>query len=189
MAPFSQFYGGCDFTYYNLPDPATHIRLLNITSAHESIPVECFLSEWNIESAPSYNAISYTWGNPISNTTIVINNQCVAARANCEYALRQAYRCDNRPPTWINALCVNQKNIPEKECTSCNDGTNIQLAQRVLACVGHHSDDSEYMWRVLWEHRYFYKIIHKTINKSDRYWNDRTRNQVRRNTGHDYSIC
>lgn len=79
------------FNYSDLPDPANPIRLLRGLRAEEGQTVHCDLSVWPTESVPSYNAISYTWGDPASIATIILNGKQIIVRHNCEYVLRQAY--------------------------------------------------------------------------------------------------
>lgn len=81
------------FTHESLPDAAKYIRLVEVLDDNYSrtIKVRCRLTTWPIDSVPSYHAISYTWGDPESNTFIILNDEALEVRTNCEFALKQAY--------------------------------------------------------------------------------------------------
>lgn len=51
------------YEYQPLPT-RTSIRLLRISSRNKFNPLECTLKTVDLDSAPSFHAISYTWGNP-----------------------------------------------------------------------------------------------------------------------------
>ena len=95
------------FQYSDLPVAGTHIRLVRVLSAEIDKTVCCELSTWPIETAPPYNAISYTWGDPENTATIVLNDERLTVRANCEYVLRQAHGHDGKAYIWVDALCIN----------------------------------------------------------------------------------
>ncbi|KAF2705590.1 hypothetical protein K504DRAFT_460302 [Pleomassaria siparia CBS 279.74] len=79
------------FHYEPLPDPKNYIRLIKILRGSLHVPVTCHFTTWELEQAPKYHAISYTWGDPAETTLIIINGTPMTVRHNCEYALRQAY--------------------------------------------------------------------------------------------------
>lgn len=68
---------------------------------------------------------------------------CLSVTKNCEYALRTLRQKDQERVLWIDAICIDQSNIPER-------GHQVQLmskiyaqAIRVLAYLGEASGDSE----------------------------------------------
>ena len=145
-----------EFQYFDLPDAATHIRLLRIIAAEEDNDVQCGLSVWSLESAPPYNAISYTWGARTETKTIQLNGHRLVVRSNCEYVLRQTYLYDHNMYIWIDALCIDQGNVPENNVQVAMMGDLYKRAERVLACIGQHADDSEYFMRVLYDNAQLY---------------------------------
>lgn len=162
------------FTYTPLPDPATHIRLLQILAVNEDedqAHVHARLSVWLLASAPPYHAISYTWGNPNETTHVVIDDKCMVVRRNCEYVLKQAkwYEDSRRQHKrmgkmwrkrgkkkqkkeywfWCDAICINQENYGEKEFQVALMGKIYKGAERVLACVGEEAEGSEIVFSEL----------------------------------------
>ncbi|KAJ0123789.1 hypothetical protein J7T55_012258 [Diaporthe amygdali] len=105
-----------NFQHEPLPDPATHIRLLEITSVDEirDLPVHCKLTTWPVETAPLYTAISYTWGDPRQLTSVLVNGRPMEVRCNCEYVLKQAWWRKGNVYVWVDAICINQADNDEK---------------------------------------------------------------------------
>lgn len=110
------------FRHSSLPDPSSCIRLLEVLDIvadddnNTKFNIKCEISPWPVESCPPYIAISYTWGNPALLTFITINGRQMQVRHNCEYVLRQAwsYSGGDRLYIWVDAICIDQKNIEEK---------------------------------------------------------------------------
>lgn len=164
------------FTHEPLPDPAKYIRLLEVLDDKysKSIKVRCTLTTWPIDSAPLYHAISYTWGDPKSNTFILMNDKTLQVRTNCEFALKQAYWYrrsqsywyrkwrsrwyeESRPEWysksryfWLDAICIDQTNLEEKSKQVAMMGSIYKKASHVLACIGDHADDSLFFFRTLY---------------------------------------
>ena len=153
------------FDYLALPDAATHIRLIQVCKAETDL-LQCEITTWPFASLPAYKAISYTWGDATSTETILLNNQLVTVRTNCEYALRQAYGHDGHKYVWIDSLCINQENKAEKSVQVAMMGQIYETAELVLACVGPHSGDSEYFMRLLRRN----KRLHTSLARVDNGW-------------------
>lgn len=137
------------FQHKALPDAANHMRLLRILDNNfsETIKIRCSTTTWLVYMMPSYHAISYTWGDTESNTTILINDKKFRVRTNCEFVLKQAYRCNKSYNYWIDAICIDQENLEEKSKQVGIMGNIYQTADQVLACVGAHADDSSFLFR------------------------------------------
>lgn len=133
-----------------LPDPARYIRLLTIDTveAGPPTPVHCSLSLWAAGSQPAYHAISYTWGNPDEAATILVDGRAMTVRRNCEYVLRQASLSAGASHRywWIDAICINQNDEVEKGPQVAMMSSIYREAEGVLACVGEHGDDSDYLF-------------------------------------------
>ena len=110
------------------PVPANHFRILRIDKCDDDV-VECSLHCHNLEDAPEYSAISYTWGQAEEKEflqderslvgraeyDIKVNGCIRAVTPNLFDLLVQFGRCF--PTTtnyWIDALCINQADIEEK---------------------------------------------------------------------------
>lgn len=164
------------FTHEALPDPAKYIRLLEVLDDNYSktTRVRCRLTIWPIDSVPPYHAISYTWGNPKSNTFILMNDKTLEVRKNSELALKQAYwyrksrsyfyrkrqshlyqetRSEWYTKSryfWLDALCIDQSNLKEKSKQVAMMGSIYKKASHVLACIGDHADDSLFFFESIY---------------------------------------
>lgn len=143
------------FQHCPLPDSKTYIRLLKVLSVvnTRAFPVHCELRTFPITEAPPYRAISYTWGDEAPLASILVNKQQMDVRLNCEYALRQTsqYAGDETGSflVWIDSICVNQLDNDEKSAQVALMGEIFKTATQVVACVGAHGDDSEFLYEFL----------------------------------------
>ncbi|ORY18787.1 heterokaryon incompatibility protein-domain-containing protein, partial [Clohesyomyces aquaticus] len=61
-----------------------------------------------------YVALSYTWGNPDQRAYIIANGARQYVRKNLERALSALRRGDQDVILWVDALCINQENLDER---------------------------------------------------------------------------
>jgi hypothetical protein len=105
-----------------------------------------------LEYRPQYEALSYTWGDAdISEPGHV--EDCLESseppatlglRPNLAFALRSLRYSDKVRILWIDAICINQQDIEERN-EQVKRMTNIYiLAQRVVAWLGEESNDSKH---------------------------------------------
>ncbi|KAK9420200.1 putative WW domain-containing protein [Seiridium unicorne] len=94
---------------YSLLESPTHIRVLHIHPAtkHED-PIICTLRHENLETNPTYEALSYTWGDLENRTHIHVNSQDFLVRENAAAALRHLRQTRKTRSIWIDAICINQ---------------------------------------------------------------------------------
>jgi Heterokaryon incompatibility protein (HET) len=134
-----------DFQYEPLPSP-TAIRLLKVKkSASKDATIEISLETFRLENAPSYHALSYTWGDPSSwpifelhgftymisplvhsliykrspFNVVKCNGKRIKVAENLFEALQHFADKDSddiipHGYIWADAICINQKNSPEK---------------------------------------------------------------------------
>lgn len=176
-----------DFQYEALPNPETHIRLLEIKPSktklgrrkyrcrygsvadNEDDTVECLLTVWRIDATPEYTAISYTWGMRSGSTdrTVLINGRYVSVGKNCDESLRQARRHDGPKYCWIDGICINQANDDgnyEKNHQVRIMGDIYRNASHILACIGPCDETSHRLFSMvewpMWP-RGFFSQAHK----------------------------
>jgi hypothetical protein len=125
------------------------MRILKVLDDNysDTVKVRCIMTAWSIDSIPSYHAISYVWGDPESNTTILINDKPFQVRTNCEFALKQAYWQAKSLYYWVDAICIDQENLDEKSKQVAMMGNIYKRAAHVFACVGNHTDDSLFLFQ------------------------------------------
>lgn len=125
------------FCHVALKDPARYIRLLKVASGPEGELLSFSLSTWSIDEAPAYNAISYTWGD-LDTTMILINGHPLKVRQNCYGALVQVRQFDSTIFLWVDAICISQGDVEEKNHQVRRMYDVYRNANRVLACIGKH---------------------------------------------------
>lgn len=132
------------FEHVPLPDLDNYFRLLKITKGGFGQSVILELSQWPIEHAPAYIAVSYAWGDAHELSTLTINSKPAIVRRNCEYVLQQ--HSATSPIAchylWVDAICIDQQNITERSHQVALMGRIYSKAVRVHACTGPHADDS-----------------------------------------------
>lgn len=105
------------FTYKPLDTSIDSIRLLYLHGKKPEQPVDsihCSLHHTNFMSKPTYEALSYTWGDEQPVKTIFINNAKVLVRDNL-YSALSILRVPNGRAIWVDAICIDQSNLEERQ--------------------------------------------------------------------------
>jgi hypothetical protein len=87
------------------------IRLLKILPGSFNDPLRCKLVKVSLDDKPKYNALSYVWGDPTVTKEILVDDIPFAVTTNLETALRHLRGVLDKPALWIDAICINQKNV------------------------------------------------------------------------------
>lgn len=90
-------------------------RLVRIEAAkRDDDAIICTLFEVAFGDRPKFDALSYMWGDGPASCNIVLNGATFSVRQNLWDALR--YLRTHTPDTsyWIDAICINQDDIPER---------------------------------------------------------------------------
>ncbi|KAI7284925.1 hypothetical protein KC345_g2036 [Hortaea werneckii] len=106
------------YPYQPLDKESLQIRLLTIFPAIDpwEIPVKCSLSHANLrkEPKPNYETISYTWGTSKERKTITLDDRPLNVPVSADRAIRRMRLRDQSRVLWIDAICINQDDINEK---------------------------------------------------------------------------
>lgn len=101
--------------------PPGSIRLLTLEPGDESAELQCHLTPISLispESKPAastpYDALSYTWGEPVFPRRIMCHGLAIHITQNLFDALVQLRKPDPEHALWIDALCINQQDNKEK---------------------------------------------------------------------------
>ena len=96
------------------------IRLVILLPGALHDPIRCEITHVNLEDNPEYDAVSYTWADEdgddsLSRNINISNGLCfVPVTINCEATLRQLRQPGSRRKLWIDALCIDQSNVSER---------------------------------------------------------------------------
>ncbi|KAJ4138639.1 hypothetical protein NW768_002489 [Fusarium equiseti] len=106
--------------YEQLDIAHNEIRLLTLHSAtDDSDQIRCSLSHVPLDPAdgsapPVYEALSYVWGEPVFSEPILLNDQQFTITSTLKYAL-SCLRYKTEPRIlWVDAVCINQSDIEER---------------------------------------------------------------------------
>ena len=146
------------YSYSPLDGPDT-IRLLMIEMADDKIPgqIKCRLEHFNISKAPSYTALSYVWGNGSHKFRIHLDGQVCDVGQNLFQALWHlrdyvGEPSNKAPPVsskrettwiWIDALCIDQRNILERNHQVRLMGRIYETAVKVVIWLGWTDSESD----------------------------------------------
>jgi hypothetical protein len=94
------------------------IRLLVIKPGTADEPIRCDIIIVNLEDDPEYDALSYTWAtedgdSSPSGVVFCADSSSLQVTANCEAAIRRL-RNFGVERVWIDALCIDQKHVNER---------------------------------------------------------------------------
>jgi hypothetical protein len=109
--------------YYKTPlDPqGQSVRLVEILSANKTSGITLKFHTYQLHantyfpgSRPKYYALSYTWGHTTNQRPILVDGTKFYIRENLWYFLQQQTYLKAGDLIWIDALCIDQGNIPER---------------------------------------------------------------------------
>lgn len=116
------------------------IRLLDLQPGSRGDVVECKLRSVDLLSQPLYTAISYTWGDEGRRWTIKIDGHEFDVRENLEDILRDLRNLTQSRTFWIDAICIDQENIPERNAQLKIMGNIFRSATQVIAWLNDYAD-------------------------------------------------
>lgn len=146
------------YEYTSLENPTSQIRLLEVfhDGPKSNNQIECRLTVWDITNAPSYHAISYTWGREKPTEYVHLDGTVMAVRKNCADVLRQLLYFKSSRYYWIDALCIDQSSVNERNHQVARMGRIYSDAAHVLVCLCEDGFiDAEYAFSIisrLWEY-------------------------------------
>ena len=129
-----------------------HIRVLILHPSRDfQAPVTCSLREISLEAkadkACFYDALSYVWGSPTGDREIICDGQTLMVTDNCLTALRYLRPKKKARTLWVDAICIDQSSINERNHQVKLMGDVYKLARRVLIWLGEGDADSPGLMR------------------------------------------
>jgi hypothetical protein len=141
------------FTYASLDsDQADSFRLLSLLPGLDNSPIECALRHTR-RSAPfqPYEALSYAWGDPNLTGEILVNGLPFSITRNLEHALRSLRQDGVARTLWVDAICIDQSQVLERNHQVAQMHQIYAEAERVIIWLGDSSDDSDMAIAFMWE--------------------------------------
>jgi hypothetical protein len=137
------------YTYDSLLLPG-QIRLLKIIPGTQNVVVSSQMSVTNLDDNPIYKCLSYTWGEPGGDETdetwsrptqaILIDGIEMHVRQNLYNALIALRQSGSLGPIWIDALCINQNDIEERNTQVAQMANIYKNAEEVIVWLGHERE-------------------------------------------------
>lgn len=120
------------------------VRLLVVLPGSGDDDIQCQLHQASLyDKTEPFEALSYTWGDEMCPRPILIDGTPVLATSNLEAALRCLRKPTERRTLWVDAVCINQKDLDEKLGQIKQMGLVYELAQRVVVWLGPAADSSD----------------------------------------------
>ena len=144
------------FTYKPLDHSRASVRLLEVLPRqHEDDEIQCNIRHVLLDDKPEYTALSYEWGDAAeSRRTIRLNGTAFKVRANLfsflEHALRSTL-IGRLTSLWVDAVCINQDDVQEKNYQVQQMKSIYQNARKVLAWIGPSTGEIDRLFESLAE--------------------------------------
>ena len=128
------------FNYSLLRD--AHIRLIHLNAGARNDGLSIQIQE-NVclETAPVYEALSYTWGDSRKERSISCGSESIAITANLATALIQLRNTDQPRTLWIDQICINQDNVHERNKQVALMHKIYSKAENVVVWLGEEGPD------------------------------------------------
>ncbi|KAJ3477161.1 hypothetical protein NLG97_g8910 [Lecanicillium saksenae] len=104
----------------------------------------------SLDKAPQYKAISYEWSDTVMQTAVTVNGHTWYISDSLYNALVQVFDApDSDAWLWVDALCVNQHEIEEKNWQVAHMHQIFSGARSVFFCLGPEEENSDDLFEFL----------------------------------------
>lgn len=101
------------YCYEPLDTEKQQFRLLKIAQ-NDSGPINCEIEIFDLDDAPTYDSLSYTWGPPVTNFEVLLNGRPFRIRQNL-FRFLETYRRERQDAyLWCDQICIAQSNVEER---------------------------------------------------------------------------
>lgn len=134
------------YVYTALRAEHREIRLLSLEpSKVGDEPLQLSLYTVPLDCPGRYEALSYTWGETLPKFDVRVNGFSFQIGGNLHSALRQLRHQDQRRRLWVDAICINQNDIQEREEQVSIMRGIYGTASSVIAWIGESDGSSDEM--------------------------------------------
>ena len=102
-----------------------------------------------VQWVPTYEALSYAWGDPDSTCPVNVNGVEMRITTNLFAALSALRQHETDKALWVDALCINQRNIQERSDQVQRMRTIYQRAQQTILWLGDADQSSDWAMQLL----------------------------------------
>ncbi|RAR16476.1 heterokaryon incompatibility protein [Stemphylium lycopersici] len=133
------------FCYQTLSGPGQNrqIRLVTILPDAWGATLNLELEHAEITPTLKYECLSYAWGKNKHNRSITLNNSSFVISSTLYVALEHLRHPSQKRTIWIDAICINQADISERNAQVDMMGLIYHRAMRVVVWIGPATESSE----------------------------------------------
>ena len=128
------------YIYEKLPSN-NHIRLLELQPGEQSTAIKCHLFIVPLGHLPSYEAISYVWGDNNIKVDVICDEKFVSVTPNLLDALYRIRLPRKKRILWADAICINQADVEERSKQVRLMREIFRGAQTILSWLGSARDE------------------------------------------------
>lgn len=140
--------GTSSYEYSPLQSPSEEIRLLSFVNSRSTSKVHLNLRTVSLSEAPTFAAVSYSWGeHPILSQTVICDGRPLKITESLHRAISHISKVVHKPDStvsesgkpfllWADAISINQKDTEERNKQLQVVGKIYSQAQRVFAYIG-----------------------------------------------------
>ncbi|KAB5581184.1 heterokaryon incompatibility protein-domain-containing protein [Coniochaeta sp. 2T2.1] len=120
---------------------ARQMRLLKLYAGAEGDELAGELVHTSLDETPSFTALSYAWGDPQPRKAIYCSGLRVETGPSLHSALQHLRQPQREAFLWVDALCINQEDIPERSQQVRLMGDIYAAACSTALWLGEESDE------------------------------------------------
>ena len=158
------------FEYQPLDPQKQEIRVLELQSRYHDIdpPLLSYsLTHVSLAQNPMYDALSYVWGDPTQKETIVLNGELFGVARNL-FAALQELAVQRHDRIWVDAICMNQADISEKNSQLPLMRHIYSRCRQVIIWLGTTAHDSD----LAFDHLRLVSELDATVHARGGSWGD-----------------
>ncbi|KAN0115303.1 Heterokaryon incompatibility protein (HET) domain containing protein [Hyaloscypha variabilis] len=121
------------------------IRLIKSAIRGNEGNMEISMEAFNIEEAPPFIAMSYCWAGQLPDRSVKVENgmRFLRVTSNVEALINLMLSWKPWHPFWIDAVCINQENTPEKNMQVSLMSSIYSQAAHCVVWLGHGNESIE----------------------------------------------
>ena len=126
--------------YDSLDESRREIRVLRLRRRTLRSELRCEFVKASVDNPPPFDAISYTWGGEKPTENIIVDGCRLPVTPSVFKFLWYRRSFWSEAYLWIDAICINQESIPERNTQVMLMGDIYRLATRTLIWLAHALD-------------------------------------------------
>jgi hypothetical protein len=118
------------------------VRLIELHPGKGKDAVKCNIRHVSLKDNPSYEALSYCWGDPTRDFEISCNTALLNVTSNLLLALSHLRHIDRPRTLWVDAISINQDDVDERNTQVLLMRDIFHKSQRTVVWLGEESQNS-----------------------------------------------